>query len=229
MSEFIETPAGPASISRTDRKTLGISVHPDGTLDLVAPRDAAIEQVLLKIAKRRKWICAQKRQFAAMNANRPTPRYVTGATHCYLGRQYRLKIFDGADPGVMLKGGFFHVMTRSADSLTISSLLDKWFRNRAAEQFDKRVELWAPWCAKHKLPKPTMRVLKMRKRWGSAHRDGKIALNPDLIHMPSRCIDYVVTHEICHLRHPNHGPQFFRLLTSLMPDWRTVKERLERF
>jgi len=66
------------------------------------------------------------------------------------------------------------------------------------------------------------------KRWGCAGTDGRIALTPELIHMPPRCIDYVVIHKICHLWHPNDGPQFHRLLTSLMPDWRTVKERLER-
>lgn len=73
-----------------------------------------------------------------------------------------------------------------------------------------------------------MRLLKMPKRWGSAGTDGRIALNPELVHMPARCIDYVIVHEIFHLRHPNHGPQFRRHLTSLMPDWRAVKERLDR-
>lgn len=73
-----------------------------------------------------------------------------------------------------------------------------------------------------------MRLLKMPKRWGSASPSGRIALNPELIHMSSRCIEYVITHEICHLKHPNHGPAFIRLLVSLLPDWRQRKERLEQ-
>jgi hypothetical protein len=106
--------------------------------------------------------------------------------------------------------------------------MEKWFRQKAAEQFTKRIESWSAWCAKHKLPNPRMRLLKMSKRWGSASQDGRISLNPELIHMPSPCIDYVITHEICHLKHPNHGPAFFRLLASLLPDWRQRKERLEQ-
>ena len=218
---------GTAVLKRTARKTLAISVHPDGTLELVAPMDASEENIASKLEKRRKWIITQRRRFAAMNATRPTPRYVTGATHRYLGRQYRLKVSHGIGHGVLLMGGFFHVTTRSGEPAEVKTLLEKWFRGKAAEQLAKRVESWVPWCARHKLPRPTMRLLKMPKRWRSAGADGRIALNPELIHMPSRCIDYVVIHEICHLRHPNHGTHFHRLLTSLMPDWRTVKERLE--
>ena len=72
----------------------------------------------------------------------------------------------------------------------------------------------------------TLRV--MAKRWGSAHKDGRIALNPKLVQAPSVCIDYVVAHEICHLKHTNHGPEFFRLLGRLMPDWQNLKLRLEQ-
>ena len=227
-SQTIETLVGPAVLKRTSRRTLAISVHPDGSLELVAPIDAKEQDILAKVTKRQRWILTQRRIFKAMNINRPMARYVTGATHRYLGRQYRLKISQGAEPGVLLKGAFFHVTTSSEDIVEVKALLGRWFRKRAGEQFERRVESWAPWCAKHSLPRPVMRLLKMPKRWGSAGTDGRISMNPELVHMPSRCIDYVVIHEICHLRHPNHGPQFQRLLTSLMPDWRSVKERLER-
>ena len=226
--QTFQTIVGPAVLRRSNRRTLAISVHPDGSLELVAPMDANEDEIGAKVAKRRKWILTQRMRFKTMNANRSMPRYVTGATHRYLGRQYRLKISKGETPGVSLKGAYFHVTTQSDDPAEAKRLLDKWLRCRASEQFARKVEAWEPWCKKHGLPRPTLRLLRMPKRWGSAGTDGRIALNPELIHMPSRCIDYVVTHEICHLRHPNHGPRFHRLLTSLMPDWRAVKERLEQ-
>jgi len=68
----------------------------------------------------------------------------------------------------------------------------------------------------------------MAKRWGSALPDGTICLNPALIHASSACIDYVITHEICHLKHPDHGPEFYGLLRQLLPDWKNLKARLER-
>lgn len=226
--QTIETALGTAALMRTSRRTLAISVRPDGSLELVAPMNATERDILAKVVKRQRWILTQRRNFKSMNTDRQLPRYVTGATHRYLGRQYRLKVSRGSEPGVLLKGAFFHITTKGEDSLEVRRLLENWFRRRAREQFGKRVGSWAPWCEKHRLPRPTLKLLKMPKRWGSASPDGWIALNPELVHMPSPCIDYVIIHEICHLRHPNHGPQFRRLLTSLMPDWRAVKERLER-
>jgi predicted metal-dependent hydrolase len=214
-------------LRRSSRRTLAISVLPDGSLELAAPMVATERDILQKVEKRRKWILAQRRNFAAMNAHRPQPRYVNGATHRYLGRQYRLKIIKGHETGALLKGAYFHVTTTTGTDEEVSKAMEQWFRLKAGEQFSKRIEAWLPWCAKHKLPQPRMRLLKMPKRWGSASQNGRIALNPELIHMPSPCIDYVITHEICHLRHPNHGPHFFRLLSSLMPDWKSVKERME--
>lgn len=230
MSEpiVIETAAGPAVLKRTSRKTLAISVHPDGALVLVAPLDATVDQIAAKVIRRKHWIAVQRRNFHAMNAVRPMPRYVTGATHRYLGRQYRLKVGIGATHGVLLKGAYFHVTTQNGEPSEAAAMLSAWFRGKAKEQFSKRMDAWGPWCQKHRLPEPRMRILKMLKRWGSAGQDGRISLNPELIHAPSRCIDYVIVHEICHLRHPHHGPRFFRLLTSLMPDWKSVKARLER-
>jgi predicted metal-dependent hydrolase len=227
MSEVIDTPVGPAALNRTDRKTLAISVHPNGSLELVAPRDAALADILLKITKRRKWILTQRRKFLSMNVTRAEPRYVTGATHRYLGRQYRLKISRGNQPGVSLKGAYFHITVKGDECTEAKVLLNKWFRSKAKEQFAKRVDAWVPWCKKHHLPEPRMRILMMLKRWGSAGQDGRIALNPELIHAPSRCIDYVIVHEICHLRHTNHDRSFYRLISTLLPGWKELKKRLE--
>ena len=226
--QTIETAVGPAVLRRTVRKTLAISVHPDGTLELVAPQAAREDQIATKVAKRKNWIATQRRNFHAMNASRPMARFVSGATHRYLGRQYRLKVGVGYPLGVLLKGVYFHITTTAGEEDEVEALLRSWFRVKAKEEFEKRVMAWVPWCRKHHLPEPRLRILRMKKRWGSAGIDGRISINPELIHVSSRCIDYVIVHEICHFRHPHHGPAFLRMLGSLMPDWRTVKERLEQ-
>ncbi len=225
---IIETPAGPAKLKRSPRRTLAISVLPDGTLELVAPESATIEEVLKRVAKRLPWIRNQRSNFREMNSTRPPLRYVNGATHRYLGRQYRLKIAKGPSPHVSLKGGFFCVTVPKMDALSIRDALQGWYRTRAREVLQKRVARWEKWCRARKLAEPKVSLRVMARRWGSARQDGTIAFNPDLIRAPSICIDYVITHEICHLRHPNHGPAFLRLLTTLFPNWRETKARLER-
>ena len=230
MSEIIqtlETVAGPATLKRSGRRTLAISVLPDGSLELVAPEGAAEDDILARVAKRTLWIATQRRSFRKMNFAPPPRRYVSGATHRYLGRQYRLKVASDELTTVLLKGGYFHVTTPKASPDAVEAALEIWFRARAKEQFSKRLEAWKDWCLKRNLPEPKLQLRQMAKRWGSAGRNGKIALNPELIHVPAPCIDYVIVHEICHLRHPAHDQAFFRLLGSLLPSWRKIKQRLE--
>ena len=85
----IATPAGPAVLRRSDRATLAISVLPNGTLDLVAPRDCTEADVVAKVSKRLRWIVRQRTTFADMNRDRMPLRYESGATHRYLGRNRR--------------------------------------------------------------------------------------------------------------------------------------------
>ena len=225
--ERINSSVGPALLRRTTRRTLAISVLPNGALELIAPARAPMEDILGKVAKRRTWIERQRRRFVAMNDKRTARRYVNGATHRYLGRQYRLKVKRGSEPGVRLSGAYFHVISRTGSEHEVEDLLNSWMRHRASEQFIRRVAKWESWCAHQKLPKPKVVLRSMSKRWGSAHKNGQIVLNPELVRAPSVCIDYVVAHEVCHLQHPDHGPMFYRLLDRVFPIWRLAKERLE--
>ena len=227
-AEVIQTAIGPARLRRSTRKTLAISVHPDGSVELTAPNRARVEDILDKVVKRSAWIGRQQRAFAAMNAQRAPRRFSSGATHRYLGRQYRLKIRAGALPGVKLSGGYFHITTGQGSETDAEQLLSDWMRDRASEQFSRRMEHWLAWCQRHRLPVPRMVLRAMPKRWGSAQKNGRIALNPELVRAPSVCIDYVIAHEVCHLKHPDHGPDFYRQLDKLLPDWRKTKRRLEQ-
>lgn len=231
MSEFetLDTPVGPARLKRTNRKTLAISVLPDGSLELIAPMNARDDMVLAKVAKRKAWIMRQRRQFKTMNATRPALRYVSGATHRYLGKQYRLKVETNAETGVSLRGGFLHVRVGERHEESVEEALQVWYREHAKQQFSQRLAAWDDWCARRRLPKPRLRLRAMAKRWGSALQDGNICLNPELIKTPSACVDYVIAHEVCHLKHPNHGPSFWRLLDQVCPRWRLLKQRLETF
>lgn len=224
----LETPYGPATLRRSERRTLAISVLPNGSLELIAPNEACEQDILEKVLKRSRWIARQRSAFREMNTAPIPKRYVSGATHRYLGRQYRLKIVTGEAALVILKGGYFHVTTPTRDPESVEASMNSWFALKAKEQFSKRIEFWFNWCREQRLPEPTLRIRKMRKRWGSANMRGTITLNPELIHIPSACIDYVVAHEICHLKHSDHSPAFFRLLTTLLPGWKELKSRLER-
>ncbi len=224
---MIETSIGPCTLKRSRRRTLAVSVLPDGTVEIVAPVGAAIEKIQEKVEKRVGWIMRQRRTFASLNAKRPMRRYCTGATHRYIGRQYRLKVTDGDGPCVKLKGAYLCVVSRTGSERSVAALLAGWMRERAREQLDRRVGKWQAWCSERGLPRPTVQMLSMPKRWASTRRDGRIAFNPELIRAPSLCIDYVIAHEMAHLRHPHHDKTFFAELDKLCPHWKALKRRLE--
>jgi predicted metal-dependent hydrolase len=225
--EVLDTAVGPVRLRRTNRKTLAISVHPDGTVELTAPQRAEVGLILAKVAKRTVWIRRQQRTFIVMNAKRAPLHFSSGATHRYLGRQYRLKVIKGKPLGVKLSGGFFRVTVERSDEADVERLVSTWLRERASEQFTRRIEKWRTWCQQNRLPSPYLVLRTMPKRWGSAQINGQIALNPKLVRAPSVCIDYVIAHEICHLKHPDHGTAFYRQLGKLLPDWPRLKRRLE--
>ena len=106
-------------------------------------------------------------------------------------------------------------------------MLNDWMRERARDQFQRRLSVWRRWCAQLGLPEPKLGLRTMPKRWGSANPNGRIFLNPDLVRAPSPCIDYVIAHEICHIKHPRHDKCFYAELEKLCPKWRNHKQRLE--
>ncbi len=223
----VKTAVGECKLKRSRRRTLAISVLPDGTVEVVAPVGAEIEKICEKVEKRVGWITRQRRVFAALSAERPVRRYCAGATHRYLGRQYRLKVTAGDEQCVKLKGAYLCVVSRTGTEKSVAALLAGWMRERAKEQFARRLGCWRKWCADQQFSEPRLRLLSMPKRWGSAHKDGWVALNPELVRAPSVCIDYVIAHELCHLKHPQHDKAFFIELDRLCPNWKAIKLRLE--
>lgn len=225
--ESIATTVGCCFLNRTDRRTLAISVLPNGTVEVVAPLNADISEIQEKIAKRSGWILRQRRHFLTLQAERPERRYCTGATHRYLGRQYRLKVSMANKPVVKLRGAYFYIDSRSVSTREVAALLSRWIRKRAKEQFERRLEKWRTWCIEKGLPEPKLHLLDMPKRWGSTHSDGRMYLNPELVRAPAPCIDYVIVHEVCHIKHPRHDSGFYTELEKLCPRWRDLKQRLE--
>lgn len=215
-------------VNTGDRKTLAIHVYPDGQVEVDAPMDASNEAIAEKVKKRAAWIFKQQLQFEAYPPALPQRQYVSGETHRYLGRQYRLLVIQGAEDQVKLTHGRLVVETANSDRTEkIKKLLHDWYRLRANAIFAERYAYCVGLVAKLDINHHQGFQLRlMSKRWGSCTRQGHIILNPELIAAPKDCIDYVITHELCHLKVHNHSPAFYRLLGSVMKDWELRRKRL---
>lgn len=207
---------------------VAIHVDPDARVLVDAPDTAPLADVLTAVKKRARWI-SQHVGAAKARLTHVLPReYVSGESLHYLGRRYRLKVIVNADATVeaRMRGAFITVTAPEHAPTIIKSALDAWYRQRARELFADRLAAVAAPLRWVKQP-PPMRLQFMTVQWGSCSPTGRITLNPLLVKAPRECIDYVLLHELCHLLHHNHSPEFYRTLGRHMPNWRVVKERLD--
>lgn len=208
------------------RRTLGIEVHPDSRVLVRAPVGCEPSLIAERVHRRAAWISRQLAEFDRYRPRTPARQYVSGESHLYLGRQYRLKLAvagDG-DAAVRLTRGELRIAGAN-DPGRAKAQLDRWYRDRARAVFG---DVLGESLRLFDIDKPPRLVVRrMQSRWGSLSPSGVMTLNVQLVRAPRRCIEYVIVHELCHTRCRNHDRQFFRLLGRLMPDWEQRKQRLE--
>lgn len=210
------------------RKTLEIAVHPDSTIIVKAPVNSDISLIEKKIHKRARWILKQVDYFRQFTPKTPERLYISGETHLYLGKQYRLKIIRGQKNNVKLSRGVFHVTCQDEpEPEVVKELMKKWYSEKANIQFAESFERCWPKFNSLGFSRPLIFVKRMQKRWGSLSDKGTMILNTELVKAPKECIDYVVIHELCHLKYHDHSPEYYRMLDSLLPGWKKIKHKLE--
>lgn len=208
------------------RRTLGIEVHPDGRVLVRAPTDCPEEVIAERVRKRAAWISRQLAEFERYSPRTPARHYVSGESHLYLGRQYRLKVLRGDSPSVKLgRSELFVTSPEHAGPEHVRAVLQRWYRERAKVLFDEALD--TSLARFEAMERPRLIVRSMRSRWGSLSTAGTMTLNVALVRAPRACIEYVVTHELCHRKHRDHSADFYRLLGGAMPDWENRKSRLE--
>jgi predicted metal-dependent hydrolase len=217
-------------LHRDGRKRLRIVVSPALTVDVFAPKSAKEDQIREAVKKKAPWIAKTLDKVETYHPL-PTPkRYVSGETFVYLGRRYRLKVRNGPKQPAKLLGRFLWVWVDSnSDIHRVRKAVDSWYRQRAQETLSRYMGRCYAIASRHGVPEPLLAIRAMRRRWGSCSPAGRITLNVKLVQAPVHCIEYVIMHELCHLKHHNHSKAFYSLLTRCQPDWRKRKETLERF
>ena len=212
----------------TIREKIVIHIHPNGSVQVDAPSGTANAAVKEAVQKRARWVTTQLEQFREQQREVLPRRYVSGESHFYQGRRYPLKILRAqGEPRVALRRGQLRITTADRSPHAVKTLLWQWYRAHARDTFQRRLGVLAQQVSWLPAPRPLITLRTMRKRWGSCSPRGHIVLNPHLVKAPRDCIDYVIMHELCHLKEHNHGPQFYRSLSQVMPDWKAVKSRLD--
>lgn len=214
---------------RSARKTLALYVHRDGSVLVRAPLRASLSYVFIFIRERWVWLSAQRSRFLEQPAATLFV-YKDGEAFLHLGEPLLLRVVVSGRNQACLAGNELQVSItpgRMAEPDGVPGIIGLWQRREAKRVFPLRLTACYELMQDLQRPFPALKIRKMRSRWGSCTKDGLITLNLELIKMPLECIDYVVTHELCHLVEFNHSARFYELQSRYISDWKDRRQRLD--
>ena len=211
---------------RSRRKSIGFTVGPEG-LVVRAPGWVPLREVDAAVQEKAAWILHKWRQMreSARQPLAPAQAWVDGADLPYLGRTLRLcvvacgqlpEVPDGTEPLALN-------LPPEASAMQVREAAEAWFKHQARVLFEERLRHFG---SRLGVQHRRLSLSSARTRWGSARSDGHIRLNWRLIHLPLAQIDYVVVHELAHLRVMDHSPRFWDTVGEVMPDYRERRRQL---
>lgn len=215
------------SLIQTNRKTFRVEVLPNMEVLVKAPIRVSKDTILDRVKKRAGWILEQIAYFEDFYP-RITPRkYISWETFLYLWKQYILKIeIVKNKEWIKLKWKF--MIANVLNKKNTENVINNWYTQNAKEKFNIYIYPVLDTFKKHNIYPNDIRIRKMLTRWWSCSRKWNITLNSELVKASRWCIEYVLTHECCHLVEFWHTKKFYELQTTVMPDWQKWKNKLER-
>jgi predicted metal-dependent hydrolase len=215
------------ALLRSKRSTIGFLVSDEG-LRVTAPKWVTIGEIENAIREKQRWILTKLNERRERSARRlqPQMQWRDGATLPYLGHDITLRIRAGQRAGVQLDEETRELnvsLPADAGEQQLKDRVQGWLQARAEELFGKRLMVYAE---KLGVSYRSFALSSATTQWGSCTSDGRIRLNWRLMHFALPLIDYVIAHELAHLREMNHGPEFWATVQSIFPEFETAKRAL---
>lgn len=203
------------------RRRISLSVDERG-LRVGAPQRASLREIESVLQRHAQWIVRKLAYWRERQT--PARRWESGETLFHLGLPLRLEIAPGVRE-VVQAPGTLRICSPALTPDTVAALARQWLRTQALAHFHLRIEHFRSRMA---VEVQTVRLSNARSRWGSCHVSGRVSLNWRLIHMPQQLIDYVVVHELAHLREMNHSPRFWAVVQNIIPDYLVRRREIRR-
>jgi len=219
----------PYLIRRSPRRgTVAVAVEPSGQVVLTAPSLTTIERLDRVVRQKARWIVERTLRTTALG-RAASRELVSGETVLYLGKHYRLRVTSSekARPVRLVRGWVVVTtstqLTDAARAHDVRTRLVNWYRSHALDHLRDRARAWS---AKLRMHPRDVLVRDPPRRWGSCDASGALRFSWRIVQAPPRLIDYVVVHELAHLRHRTHSPQFWSEVGRSIPDYEALRERL---
>lgn len=212
------------------RRTLAISILPDATVIVRVPYRTPAKSITGLVSSKATWIRKHTDRFRNNPRKVDKKLFTNGEKHHYLGAEMALRIEKSSKPYCRFTDENIEIGTSyPEDPKAVRHILYQGYRIEANRVFPETMKRILREKESYGFKVSVLRIRTMKSRWGSCSSKGAISLNTELIRMPAIYLEYVILHELSHLRHHNHGASFYELLSELFPDWKEVRKELKRY
>jgi len=212
------------------RSTIGISVLPDSSVIVRVPYLTSLKTINRIVKEKYSWVIKHRDNYRELDNRSRNKSYTSGEIHLFRGKESLLKIKKSVKPYVIFFDSTIELGTEKTDDPeTVRRLLYKGYKNEAITHFPILMRKVLREHENQKFKPEGLIIRTMKRRWGSCSNKGIVTLSTELIKLSDLYIEYVITHELCHLKHHNHGPNFYKLLTEMYPEWKTVRKELRKY
>ena len=212
------------TIEKTDRrKTVSIFIERDGSVRVLAPITSTDEIIESAVKAKEYQIFTKLAKWKELNQGKVNREYVNGQSFLYLGRNYRFKIVDNQDVPLKNSGGFFLLDRKHLDKA--DKVFKDFYKTKAEQKIKERLKLLVD---KFQQKPANIKVLELRNRWASWTPKNGLNFHWKCIMAPVSVIDYIITHEMVHLKYPNHSTEFWNELDKKMPNFREHENWLKQ-
>jgi predicted metal-dependent hydrolase len=212
------------------RRTLAISILPDSSVIVRVPYRTSLTTINRLVGQKSGWITKHRDNYKGKEQNVINRQYINGETHLFRGNESVLKIQKSGKASIRFYDGTIELeLDKTDDPQSIKWLLYQGYKNEASVVFPEILKRVLKRYESNMFRPTELVIRSMKRRWGSCSSKGKITLSTELIKLSDLFIEYVIVHELCHLKHHNHGEGFYRLLSELFPDWKSVRKQLRKY
>ena len=210
------------------RRSIGIIVSPDKGVVVRAPYRASLKTIDRFVREKADWIRKHTERFSGITQLNHDKLYTDGEIHLYMGREHILKISPSSQSYVNQYDNIIEVGSDGKEG-RVKMLLDRWYMKKAEEKFSAKLKEILIRYKEYNFSPSKLAVRSLKSRWGSCTSKGKITISSELAKLEERLIDYVIIHELCHLKYHNHGKGYYHLLEMLVPDYKAIRKELRKY
>ena len=212
----------PDILIRTNRRSLSLSISKTGELVVRAPKKLSMQYILTFIKEKEKWIDQKQKEILANTIN--NKQYLSYEYFLFCGKKYKRVEQKGIRKIELTDTEFIVPAVRDSSKMLI--LVQNWYIDNAKEILKNRVEYFASLM---QLNYSKIVIMNNKRRWGACSQNGVLKFNYRICMLPHKVIDYIIIHELTHLIEFNHSPNFYKIIESIMPDYKKYKNDLKKY